>query len=180
MPLDPTQLTQLKRAYEVLGLPQTASAPAIKQSYRKLTKRWHPDLYPAGSPQQSEATQMMKVINESYDLISTAPLRYYDESYADKREPYVEGVRIPRPQDLSRQKDSPPRFDRMEFWVRFICGALFGMLMAFGSLLRMTIYHFTPGVAVAGVVIVLFFAFGSAFGGDDFWYGMFRRSRRWW
>jgi curved DNA-binding protein CbpA len=38
------QLSDLKHAYQILGVPLFASVPSIKQAHRKLIKRWHPDL----------------------------------------------------------------------------------------------------------------------------------------
>jgi len=77
MPIAMDQLLELKRAYQIPGVPLFASAPSIKQTYRKLVKRWHPDLYPSGTSDNVEATRMTKLINEAYAAIETAPLRYY-------------------------------------------------------------------------------------------------------
>ncbi len=51
--------------YTVLGLKPGASADEVKQAYRKLAKKYHPDL----NPGSREAEQMMKEINEAYDII---------------------------------------------------------------------------------------------------------------
>jgi curved DNA-binding protein CbpA len=59
-------VTELKWAYELLGIPFSASAASIKKSYHRIAKRWHPDLYPSGAPSHIEATRMMKLINEAY------------------------------------------------------------------------------------------------------------------
>jgi DnaJ-class molecular chaperone len=45
MPVLDDQSAEWKHAYQVLGVPRYASAHAIKAAYRKLVKRWHPDLY---------------------------------------------------------------------------------------------------------------------------------------
>ena len=74
-------VARLKRAYEVLGIPLSASALSIKQAYGRIAKRWHPDLYPTGTPAYDEAGQMMKLINEAYSLVEHAPLRYYIETH---------------------------------------------------------------------------------------------------
>lgn len=72
----------LRRAYQLLGIPYSASERSIKQAYRRMTKRWHPDRYTSGTPAHAEATQMMKRINEAYSQIANAPLRGYEEQTA--------------------------------------------------------------------------------------------------
>ena len=51
--------------YSVLGLPKTASADEVKAAYRKLAKKYHPDL----NPGSAEAERKMKEVNEAYDMI---------------------------------------------------------------------------------------------------------------
>ena len=51
--------------YEVLGVPHGASEDEIKTAYRRLAKKYHPDLNP-GDP---TAAQKMNEVNEAYDRI---------------------------------------------------------------------------------------------------------------
>ena len=51
--------------YSVLGLGPTATNDAVKSAYRRLAKKYHPDL----NPGSREAEQKMKEINEAYDMI---------------------------------------------------------------------------------------------------------------
>lgn len=56
-------------AYDVLGLPTTATEDVIKKTYRALIRKHHPDkLLAAGLPANrvAEATERMKVINAAY------------------------------------------------------------------------------------------------------------------
>ncbi|MDX9689371.1 MAG: molecular chaperone DjiA [Proteobacteria bacterium] len=56
-------------AYDVLGLPTTASDDVIKRTYRALIRKYHPDkLLAAGLPASSvnEATERVKSINAAY------------------------------------------------------------------------------------------------------------------
>ena len=55
----------MRDPYEVLGIPQGASDDEIKAAYRKLAKKYHPDLN-GGS---AEAEARMKEVNEAYDIL---------------------------------------------------------------------------------------------------------------
>ncbi len=54
--------------YQVLGVSDTATDVEIKNAYRELAKKYHPDNY-ADSPLADVAEQKMKEINEAYDMI---------------------------------------------------------------------------------------------------------------
>ena len=54
--------------YKVLGVSPSASDEEIKDAYRKLAKKYHPDQY-ADSPFKGLADEKMKEINEAYDAI---------------------------------------------------------------------------------------------------------------
>ncbi|MCC7275849.1 MAG: J domain-containing protein, partial [Alphaproteobacteria bacterium] len=56
--------------YKVLGVPRTASAAEIKQAYRKLAKKLHPDMQPGG-----RAGDRFKEVTAAYDLLSDADKR---------------------------------------------------------------------------------------------------------
>ncbi|MGD8326085.1 MAG: J domain-containing protein [Sphingomonadales bacterium] len=57
-----------EEALDVLGLPGTATPDEIKRAYRKLAKRYHPDINP-GDP---EATKMFHDVRAAYDLLKEA------------------------------------------------------------------------------------------------------------
>lgn len=54
--------------YKILGVSPTASDEEIKNAYRTLAKKYHPDNY-ADSPLADLASEKMKEINEAYDQI---------------------------------------------------------------------------------------------------------------
>lgn len=70
----------------------------------------------------------------------------------------------------------PPR-DRLDFWVRFACGTVFGTLL--GLLLFWRVLP-SVGLSLATLAIGgLLFGLGAAYWGDSFWHfllGLFR----WW
>ena len=62
--------------YEVLGVSKTASDSAIKSAYRKLAKKYHPDM----NPGDKEAEAKFKEASEAYAILSDADKRrQYDQ-----------------------------------------------------------------------------------------------------
>jgi replication fork clamp-binding protein CrfC len=61
---------KVARAYKILGLPTNASLTEVKQAYRALVKKWHPDLFINKSQQQKQAQDKMHLINEAYTILS--------------------------------------------------------------------------------------------------------------
>lgn len=55
--------------YKVLGVAPDASDEQIKQAYRDLARKYHPDNY-ANNPLADLAQEKMKQINEAYDTIT--------------------------------------------------------------------------------------------------------------
>lgn len=55
-----------KNYYETLGVDKNASADEIKSAYRRLAKKYHPDL----NPNNAEAAEKFKEINEAYETLS--------------------------------------------------------------------------------------------------------------
>ncbi len=51
--------------YEVLGVSRSASAEEIKKAYRRLARQHHPDV----NPNNSEADNLFKEINEAYEVL---------------------------------------------------------------------------------------------------------------
>ena len=63
--------------YEVLGVPKTASANEIKAAYRRLAKKYHPDLNPNN---KKEAEEKFREVSEAYEvLMDTQKRSLYDQ-----------------------------------------------------------------------------------------------------
>ncbi len=54
--------------YKVLEISPDATDDQVKEAYRKMAKKYHPDNY-AGSPLSDLANEKMKEVNEAYDQI---------------------------------------------------------------------------------------------------------------
>ncbi len=64
--------------YEVLGVPRTASAEEIKKAYRKLARKYHPDLHTSAG--KAEAEGKFKEINEANEVLGDPKKRAkYDQ-----------------------------------------------------------------------------------------------------
>jgi molecular chaperone DnaJ len=62
--------------YEILGVSRDASQEQIKKAYRKLARKWHPDI----NPDNKEAEQKFKDISAAYDCLGNKEKRKrYDE-----------------------------------------------------------------------------------------------------
>ncbi|AFY84616.1 DnaJ domain-containing protein [Oscillatoria acuminata] len=60
---------KIARFYKILGLNSNASLKEVKQSYRTLLKKWHPDLFYEHPEQQKKAQEVIQKMNEIYKEI---------------------------------------------------------------------------------------------------------------
>ncbi len=67
--------------YEVLGLKPGASDSEIKNAYRLLIKKYHPDKY-IDNPLRDLAEQKMREINEAYDILTKNGSSQNNNSYS--------------------------------------------------------------------------------------------------
>ena len=63
------RIKALKECYQRLELPNQANAAEIRQAYKRLVKKWHPDKFEADSPIKAYAEERIKLINAAYDLL---------------------------------------------------------------------------------------------------------------
>src|SRR5215468_1326798 len=73
---------EFKDYYSTLGVAKTATEKEIKQAFRKLARKFHPDV----NPKDKSAEAKFKEINEAYEVLGDAAKRKkYDELGANWR-----------------------------------------------------------------------------------------------
>ena len=58
----------MKDPYQILGISRNATDEEVKNAYRNLAKKYHPDSY-GDNPLADLAEEKMQEINEAYDSI---------------------------------------------------------------------------------------------------------------
>ena len=65
--------------YKILGVDKTASEKDIKNAYRKLARKYHPDL----NPNDAEANKKFQQLNEANEVLSDADKRKKYDQYGE-------------------------------------------------------------------------------------------------
>jgi hypothetical protein len=139
--------------YEVLGVSDNATADEIKSAYRRLARKYHPDL----NPKRKSAEERFKKLQEAYDVLSQEDARQlYDQS---REQPLVEMEEIVR-------KVSRLRFVVEWNWQRKLSLILWSIcvicLFVPGNLLQEE-----PGSGLAIVTVPLLFVWLGDWLNDD-------------
>jgi len=76
--LDKNYIAQLEKAYTLFGVPAGTSKIIIREKYKELSMKWHPDRNPA-----SDATEKFQSLGAAYELLMDEKVAEYDE-YTDE------------------------------------------------------------------------------------------------
>ena len=91
--------------YQAFGIEPTATLDEIKVAYRKLAKKYHPDL----NPDDPQSTNRMKIVNAMYETLLDPNLRtVYDRKFLVKEKEPLDFSKTKR----STYSDSEPRSAR--------------------------------------------------------------------
>lgn len=81
-----------KDYYGILGVDKSASADDIKSAYRRLAKKYHPDVYATKSDaEKKEAEEKFKDISHAYEVLSDADKKAAYDQYGDENGPQFTG-----------------------------------------------------------------------------------------
>jgi curved DNA-binding protein len=80
-----------KDYYQVLEIPRTASEDEVKQAYRRLARKYHPDV-----SKEKGAEQRFKDLNEAHDVLKDPKKRALYDQYGEAWKAAAEG-RAPEP-----------------------------------------------------------------------------------
>lgn len=78
--------------YEILGVDKNASDDDIKSAYRRLAKKYHPDLYSTKSDEEKKsAEEKFKEINHAYQVLSDPQKKAAYDQYGSEDGPQFTG-----------------------------------------------------------------------------------------
>ena len=99
-----------KDYYEVLGVARTASDEDIRRAYRKLARKYHPDV-----SREANAEQQFKDVNEAHDVLKDEQKRALYDRYGQDWKAAAEGHPPPPPNQRAAEDFGAAGFDPSEY-----------------------------------------------------------------
>ncbi len=97
--------SSLKDYYAVLGVPHDAGGAAIRDAFRKMAKRYHPDVASAGA----DYSDRFREINEAYDILGNPnSKKEYDLDRASMGDPRWHNFRETGKRSQERPQEAEP------------------------------------------------------------------------
>ena len=97
--------------YETLGVPRKADTEEIRKAYRKLARKYHPDL----NPGDKSSEERFKNVQEAYDVLSDAKKRPMYDQFGFYSENGYTGAGGPTPPGGGGQRGSQFDFSGFDF-----------------------------------------------------------------
>lgn len=95
-------MSKTRDYYEVLGVKRDAREEEIKKSYRKLARKFHPDL----NPGDKTAEAQFKLLQEAYDVLSNAEDRKIYDQFGENWRAVKTGAGAPPPPGYGGYEDA--------------------------------------------------------------------------
>ena len=120
-----------KDYYQILGVSRKATAKEIKQTYRKLARKYHPDV----NPGDKSAEERFKRINEAYEVLSDPEKRKKYDQFGDQWQ-YADQFAKAGWQNTPRwefRQEGAPNFDFGDFTSGGMDDVLGSLFHSFGT-----------------------------------------------
>ena len=127
----------MKDPYSILGVRHGASDEEVKNAYRNLARKYHPDNYDDNNPLKELAKEKMQQINAAYDEIQRDRSESERTSYTSGSSSYSSGYSASGVYANIRQKINERKYREAE-----------SMLMSVSSFDRTADWHFLMSVCL--------------------------------
>lgn len=96
---------QYQNYYQILGVPEDASEEQIKKAFRKGARKYHPDV----NPDNPEAEENFKKLNEAYQVLSDPEKRQKYDQFGSQWKEYNQAGGQPEDFNWSKWTAGPPQ-----------------------------------------------------------------------
>lgn len=110
--------TNFKDYYSTLGVGKTATAEEIKRTYRKLARKYHPDL----NPGDNDAEAKFKDLNEANEVLSDPEKRQKYDQFGQHWNQVGQGEAPPSRKDSTVSTDGFDRYDDFDSFINDLLG----------------------------------------------------------